>query len=68
MPVYEYHCSICKEKFELRRSITEMDAPAVCPQGHEDTRRTLSRVSVLSKDEFGNFTSDIPVGGSGPIQ
>ncbi len=68
MPVYEYYCSTCKEKFELRRSMAEMDAPAVCPQGHVDTQRTLSLFMALSKDESGYLTHELGVGGSGPVQ
>lgn len=66
MPFYEYYCPTCKEKFELRRSMADMDAPATCPQGHTDAQRALSRPFVLSKDEFGYLTHELGVGGSGP--
>ncbi|MEW5721413.1 MAG: zinc ribbon domain-containing protein, partial [Chloroflexota bacterium] len=31
MPTYEYVCSDCNTKFELRRSIKHIDDPANCP-------------------------------------
>ncbi|MSQ14575.1 MAG: zinc ribbon domain-containing protein [Dehalococcoidia bacterium] len=56
MPVYEYYCPTCKDKFEVRRSISEMDDPAVCAGGHADTWRTLSMFTALvSRGEFGEY-------------
>ena len=42
MAVYEYRCRTCEELFEMRRPMSESDAPAECPQGHVDTVRLLS--------------------------
>jgi len=42
MAVYEYRCRTCDDLFELRRPMSESDAPAACPQGHADTVRLLS--------------------------
>jgi putative FmdB family regulatory protein len=42
MPRYEYRCRTCDEVFELRRSMSDSDAPAFCPQGHAETSRLLS--------------------------
>ena len=55
MPVYEYYCPTCKHKFDLRRSISEMDAPAVCSEGHADTWRTLSMFSTIVNRGFGTY-------------
>lgn len=66
MPVYEYYCPTCKEKFEMRRSMAEMDAPAVCSQGHPGAQRTLSAFIALRRDEFGYLSSELPLGSSGP--
>ncbi|MGX1854036.1 zinc ribbon domain-containing protein [Streptomyces sp. NBC_01456] len=46
MPRYEYRCRPCDSTFELNRPMAESSAPAVCPQGHEDTVKLLSTVSV----------------------
>jgi putative FmdB family regulatory protein len=42
MPRYEYRCRTCAETFELRRPMSESDAPATCPAGHVETMRLLS--------------------------
>ena len=42
MAVYEYRCRTCDDLFELRRPMSESDAPAECPHGHADTVRLLS--------------------------
>lgn len=47
MPRYEYRCKACGSTFEMRRPMSQSDAPAPpCPQGHEDTVKLLSTVSV----------------------
>ena len=42
VPVYEYRCRICDDVFEMRRPMSESNAPAPCPDGHDDTVRLLS--------------------------
>ncbi|MDE3206288.1 MAG: zinc ribbon domain-containing protein [Acidobacteriota bacterium] len=42
MPVYEYVCRTCDQRFEVRRSMSEASAPIDCPDGHADTTRMLS--------------------------
>ncbi|MBN2209423.1 MAG: zinc ribbon domain-containing protein [Candidatus Coatesbacteria bacterium] len=43
MPIYEYECEKCKERFELLRGISESGEPAACPKcGAEDARRLMS--------------------------
>lgn len=32
MPVYEYYCSACKRRFEMRRPMDQSEADAPCPQ------------------------------------
>ncbi|NBM16487.1 zinc ribbon domain-containing protein [Streptomyces sp. GC420] len=46
MPRYEYRCRPCGTTFELNRPMAESSAPAVCPDGHEDTVKLLSTVAV----------------------
>ncbi len=54
MPVYEYRCDTCKERFEIRRSFAESDAAAACPlcQG-EHTRRLLSNFYAMTSSSDG---------------
>jgi putative FmdB family regulatory protein len=42
MPLYEYRCRTCDERFEVRRSMHDTSADAPCPNGHDDTVRLLS--------------------------
>ncbi|WP_037907636.1 FmdB family zinc ribbon protein [Actinacidiphila yeochonensis] len=47
MPRYEYRCKACGSTFEMRRPMSQSDAPAPpCPRGHNDTVKLLSTVSV----------------------
>jgi len=46
MPIYEYKCHHCGEKFEARRSITDSDTNLKCPQcGHKNPHRIFSTFS-----------------------
>ena len=43
MPIYEYQCTKCGERFELRRSIGDNDREIKCPKcGAESPRRVFS--------------------------
>lgn len=43
MPIYEYLCKNCGQRFEIVRSIREADSPIVCKSCQSDqTQRTLS--------------------------
>jgi putative FmdB family regulatory protein len=41
MPIYEFRCRVCDERFEVRRSMRDLDAPASCPMGHDHAVRLL---------------------------
>jgi putative FmdB family regulatory protein len=41
MPIYEFRCRTCDERFELRRPMSDADAPARCSGGHDDVVRLL---------------------------
>lgn len=43
MPVYEYQCLACGEKFDLLRGIRERDQKAACPKcGSKASKRVSS--------------------------
>jgi putative FmdB family regulatory protein len=46
VPRYEYRCRACGDTFELNRPMAESSAPCACPQGHDDTVKLLSAISV----------------------
>ena len=49
MPIYEYECLKCGERFEMRRSMSDSDQDVKCPEcGTEDTRRVFSSFATTS--------------------
>ena len=46
MPLYEYYCRPCGSQFEVLRPVSQMDHPAVCPEGHTTNNRVLSLFST----------------------
>jgi len=51
MPIYEYVCVNCGQKFEMRRSFSQADEPATCPAcGGQHIRRLLSAFMAFSSD------------------
>jgi putative FmdB family regulatory protein len=46
VPIYEYECPKCGERFSRLRPMREMEEPAACPRcGEEQARRVLSVVA-----------------------
>ena len=63
MPVYEYRCEECKERFEMRRSFAESDAAAGCPLCHgSHSHRLISNFYAATSSSDGSTTA---VAGSG---
>jgi len=60
MPRYEYRCRACGDTFEQTRPMSEASAPALCPEGHDDTVKLLSTVAV-----GGRASASQPRGGGG---
>lgn len=49
MPIYEYECTSCGEKFEMRRSVGDSDTEIKCPKcGIENPRRAFSLFASAS--------------------
>ena len=49
MPVYEYECTKCGERFELVRRISDSDSEIKCPKcGKESPKRVLSLFGTSS--------------------
>jgi putative FmdB family regulatory protein len=71
VPIYEYQCKKCGEKFEkLVRSMSSTDA-VKCPEcGSEQTARALSVFAVASEGAAKGATDNSPMcgrcGGPGP--
>ena len=62
MPIYEYVCRDCGLKFELLRSLSQVDEKASCPRCHNSAERKLSIFASFSRNEAGEST---PVAGTG---
>lgn len=53
MPLYEFRCRTCGDTFEELRPADTADAPAPCPEGHDDTTRLLSLVAAPQRTSSG---------------
>jgi putative FmdB family regulatory protein len=62
MPIYEYVCPKCKNKFELMRPSAKADEPAACPACGLASKRIFSRFASVTKDSSG---ATAPVAGTG---
>ncbi|GAA4415359.1 zinc ribbon domain-containing protein [Actinokineospora soli] len=58
MPTYEFRCRECGGTFDVKRPMSEANAPAPCPEGHADTVKLL-RMAGLS----GSAAAPAPSGG-----
>ncbi len=65
MPVYEYVCTTCRNRFEKLRPMDKMDDEAPCPDCGNETSRALSVFAAFITDEYGNTraTSNLAAGG-----
>jgi putative FmdB family regulatory protein len=48
MPIYEYECNACRQRFEKLQSFSE-EPVRVCPHCGGETRRVLQPVGVIFK-------------------
>jgi putative FmdB family regulatory protein len=65
MPRYDYRCRACGTTFELRRPMSQSDAPAMCPAGHEDAVKLMSMVAVTGTASGGGAAPAQGQGGGG---
>lgn len=51
MPIYEYICNACSEKFSLLQSVTASCKGVACPKcSSQDTRKIISAFSCSGSD------------------
>jgi putative FmdB family regulatory protein len=66
MPLYEFRCRTCDEPFEVRRPMSEANAPATCPAGHDDSVRLLSVFASVGAPSTSSSPAPAPrMGGGG---
>jgi putative FmdB family regulatory protein len=66
VPLYEYRCKTCEDRFELRRPMAEADAPAHCPDGHDDTVRLLAAFAATGRATASASAAAGSMPGAGP--
>ena len=59
MPIYEYACPTCRNRFERMRSMDAFDEPAACPDCGSPSARVLSMFAAFTKAPGGEL---MPVG------
>ena len=62
MPVYEYVCTTCRNRFEKMRSMDTYQEGAPCPDCGSPSARALSMFAAFAKSPGGEM---VPVGGGG---
>ncbi len=71
MALYEFRCRECGSTFEVDRPMQHSSDPADCPDGHSDTVKLLSTVSLGGKARTATrpVTPPSPFGrgGGGPM-
>jgi putative FmdB family regulatory protein len=65
MPRYDYRCRSCGATFELRRPMSQANAPAMCPAGHDDAVKLMSMVAVTGTASGGASAPAPSAGGGG---
>ena len=53
MPIYEYSCPKCSERFELLRSVSQCDEPGICLECGAVGERLISMFAARSVDASG---------------
>ncbi len=66
MPIYEYRCAGCGERFEVLQRLGEGAAGLRCPRcGAEGPTRQLSTFAACGSPKAGGAASGAACGGSG---
>jgi putative FmdB family regulatory protein len=63
VPRYDFRCRQCSATFEVDRPMAAAGDPAPCPDGHADTVKLLSTVSLGGRS--GADRAPVPAGGGG---
>lgn len=63
MPLYEFYCPTCEERFEALRPMAQAQQGLACPEGHQGAKRVISVFAALGRAEESPFTASAPQGG-----
>ena len=61
MPIYEYNCHSCENKFELMRPFSQSKSAATCPNCKNSAERVLSTFACFTVNDGGSAS---PVAGT----
>ena len=64
MPIYEYTCTVCSNRFEKLKPFSKMNEPTTCPDCGGPSKKQLSVFLSLSTDSSGRTTA-VAGGGGG---
>jgi putative FmdB family regulatory protein len=54
MPVYTYQCSQCRNSFEVRKRMSDLDSETRCPDcGSAETERLIANVAIFATGSDG---------------
>jgi putative FmdB family regulatory protein len=65
MARYDFRCRTCDSLFEVERPMSQSSEPAYCPDGHADTVKLLSKISVLAGATPGRAPAPSPMPSGG---
>ena len=65
MPIYEYTCTTCHNRFERLRPMSQMDDEAPCPDCGSESQRQLSVFAAFSGGTDGDVSAVAGGGGCG---
>ena len=63
MPIYEYVCVTCSNRFDKRRSMNRMSEATFCPDCGNESRRVFSVFAAFSSDGSGQTSAVAGAGG-----
>lgn len=63
MPLYEYQCVVCGNRFERLRSVRQVNEPLACPDCGGESRRLLSVFAAFSTSASGESRAVAGTGG-----
>ncbi len=64
MPMYEYRCERCEERFEQLVPLRAEHSPVTCPRcGTTDTRKQISTFATIESRRTTNQSICAPTGG-----
>lgn len=61
MPIYEYECTKCGQKFELLRNIADRDAVLKCPECNDENPRRLCSMFGRVMDARPEYSNTGPI-------